>query len=376
MSGPLDGILAVALEQAVAAPYCSGRLADAGARVVKIERAGGDFARHYDRVVHGESAVFVWLNRGKESIVLDIKDPADLALARRMIGRADVFLQNLAPGAAARAGLDPEDLRAANRRLITCSISGYGEDNPYRDMKAYDLLVQAESGLCSLTGSPDAPGRVGVSVCDIAAGMAAYQGILEALLRRGRTGEGGHLAVSLFDGMADWMAVPLLHYEHTGTPPPRVGLRHPSIAPYGVFETRDGTSVMISIQNDREWSAFCDVVLARPDWATGGPYVTNPDRVARRDDLDAAVAARIADLDLADLRPLLEKARTAYGMFNGIDGLARHPALRRVTADTPSGPVDLPAPPVRRAGEAPARRAVPAPDAHGAAIRREFAEET
>ncbi len=375
MSGPLDGLLVVALEQAVAAPYCSCRLADAGARVIKIERRGGDFARHYDRVAHGESANFVWLNRGKESIVLDIKDPADLALARRIIGRADVFLQNLAPGAAARAGLDPDDLRRANPRLVTCAISGYGEDGPYHRMKAYDLLVQAESGLCSLTGTPDAAGRVGVSVCDIAAGMAAYQGILEALLARQESGRGGHLSVSLFDGMADWMAVPLLHYEHTGEAPPRVGLRHPSIAPYGVFATLDGAEIVISIQNDREWAAFCDIVLRRPDWATAGAYATNPDRVANRESLDSAIAARFASLDLTELRELLDRARTAYGLVNGIDGLSRHSALRRVTAGTPSGPVDLPAPPVRHAGQDIPRRAVPAPDAQGAAIRREFARD-
>ncbi|MDJ0936431.1 MAG: CoA transferase, partial [Kiloniellales bacterium] len=224
---PLDGLLVVTLEQAVAAPTCSVRLADAGARVIKIERPEGDFARGYDRVARGESAYFVWLNRGKESIALDLKQPEHLALARRMIGKADVFIQNLAPGASARLGLDPEALRAEHPRLITCSISGYGETGPYAEMKAYDLLVQAESGLAAITGRPEGPGRVGVSVCDIAAGMYAHAAVLEALLARERTGEGQSVAVSLFDALADWMTVPLLHYDYGGAAPQRVGLNHP-----------------------------------------------------------------------------------------------------------------------------------------------------
>ena len=235
--GPLSGVLVVALEQAVAAPYASSRLADAGARVIKIERPEGDFARGYDRAAKGEASYFVWLNRGKESLVLDIKDPADKALLERIVAKADVFIQNLAPGAAARAGLGSADLRRKHPQLITCDISGYGDDNPYRDMRAYDMLVQAESGLAAVTGGVDEPARVGVSVCDVGAGMYAHAAILEALIARGRTGEGEAIQVSLFDAMADWMTVPLLHSDYAGKAPTRVGLRHPSITPYESFPT-------------------------------------------------------------------------------------------------------------------------------------------
>jgi itaconate CoA-transferase len=257
MELPLDGLLVIALEQAVAAPYCSSRLADAGARVIKVERAEGDFARSYDQVAGGESAYFVWLNRGKESITLNIKDPRDAQLLQHMLGDADVFIQNLAPGAAARSGFDSAALRRSNPKLITVDISGYGESGPYRDMKAYDLLVQCETGLASITGAPEQPGRVGVSVCDIACGMYAHAGILEALIERHKTGLGKGLAVSLFDALAEWMTVPLLHQESSGKAPERVGLHHPSIAPYGAYVCGDGQQVVISIQNNREWRNFC-----------------------------------------------------------------------------------------------------------------------
>ncbi|MBM3566072.1 MAG: CoA transferase, partial [Alphaproteobacteria bacterium] len=283
--GALDGILVVALEQAVAAPYASSRLADQGARVIKIERPEGDFARGYDRAAKGQSSYFVWLNRGKESLVLDIKADADRALLGRILARADVFIQNLAPGAAARAGFGSEDLRRAFPRLIACDISGYGEDNSYRDMRAYDLLVQAESGLASVTGGPGEPARVGVSVCDIAAGMYAHAAILEALIRRGQTGEGDIIKVSLFDGMADWMAVPLLHHDYGGGAPERVGLRHPSIMPYESFATADGGRILISIQNEREWARFAERILGHPEWARAGPYGDNVSRVGNRDKL-------------------------------------------------------------------------------------------
>ena len=264
MAAPLEGILVVALEHAVAAPFCSSRLADAGARVIKIERPEGDFARAYDHVVHGESAYFVWLNRGKELIVLDIKDPGDAALLQRMTARADVFIQNLAAGAAERAGFGSAALRRRYPRLITCEISGYGDEGPYRDMKAYDLLIQCEAGLASITGVPERPGRVGVSVADIACGMYAHAGILQALFQRERTGEGSAIAVSLFDSLADWMTVPLLHYDYGGKAPERVGLRHPSIAPYGAFVTADGKQVVISIQNEREWRNLCQASTGAP----------------------------------------------------------------------------------------------------------------
>lgn len=374
MVKPLDGLLVVALEQAVAAPYCSGRLADAGARVIKIERADGDFARHYDTVVHGESAYFVWLNKGKESLVLDIKQPDDATLLQNILARADVFIQNLAPGAAKRAGFGSADLRKTNPKLITCDISGYGQDGPCSQMKAYDLLVQAETGLCSLTGTEEAEGRVGVSVCDIAAGMNAYQAILEALLKRGVTGKGSGLEVSLFDGMADWMAVPLLHYDYGGKAPKRVGLRHPSIAPYGAFETQDGVKIVISIQNEREWKSFCDHILEQPDWAVEGPYRTGVLRVENRQSLDKAVQAVFSFYQSAPLCEKLLAAKIAFGRVNAVTGLSDHPALRRITIDSPTGPLDLPAPPAKWQGEDVSYGAVPAIGAHSEAIRKEFAE--
>jgi len=257
---PLEGLLVVALEQAVAAPMCTCRLADAGARVIKIERPEGDFARGYDSAMHGESAYFVWLNRGKESVVLDLAKPADKALFAAMLARADVLVQNLKPGAIAKLGFPITQLRRAHPRLIVCSVSGYGEEGPFAGRKAYDLLVQAESGLSSVTGGPDAPSRVGVSVCDIAAGMNAYEAILEALLARAQSGQGAELSISMFDAMADWMTVPLLQYEG-GMPPKRMGLAHTSISPYGAFRTRDGVDILISIQNDREWRVLAERVI-------------------------------------------------------------------------------------------------------------------
>ncbi len=251
MTLPLSGLLVVSLEQAVAAPMCTCRLADAGARVIKIERPEGDFARYYDNLVHGECSYFVWLNRGKESVVLDLGKPEDKALLAAMLARADVFVQNLKPGAAAKLGFAIGRLRREHPRLICCSITGYGETGPLALRKSYDMLIQAESGLASITGTVE-PSRVGVSVCDIASGMNAYEAILEALIARERSGEGAELSISMFDAMADWMAVPLMQQE-AGSPPRRVGLAHTSIAPYGAFRTRDGVDILISIQSDREW---------------------------------------------------------------------------------------------------------------------------
>jgi crotonobetainyl-CoA:carnitine CoA-transferase CaiB-like acyl-CoA transferase len=370
IEGALDGLLVVAPEQAVAAPYCISRLADAGARVIKIERPGGDFARYYDRVVHGESAYFVWLNRGKESVVLDLKAEEDRALLARMIARADVFVQNLAPGAVARLGFGAEELRARHPRLITCSISGYGEDGPYAQMKAYDLLVQAESGLSSITGTSEGMARVGVSVADIAAGQQAHGAILEALLARERTGEGRAIHVSLFAAMADWMTVPLLHYDYSGTAPARTGLNHPSIAPYGAYPFRDGT-VLISIQNEREWEAFCAGVLGDAALAADPRFTDNPARVAHRDELDAVIVTVFGALERATLTARLDAAGTAWGMVNGVNGLSAHPQLRRMTVATPTGPVEMPAPPVMTNAQ-PAPRPVPALGAHTEAVRREF----
>src|SRR6201996_5843907 len=295
-SASLEGVLVISLEQAVAAPYCSSRLADAGARVIKIERPEGDFARGYDQAANGLSGYFVWLNRGKESLVADIKNRDDAALLHRILARADVFIQNLAPGAAARSGFGSDDLRERYPRLITVDISGYGDTGDYATMKAYDLLVQAESGLAMITGHPAGPGRVGVSACDIACGMAAHAGVLEALIERGITGRGKGLKVSLFDGMADWMNVPLLFFEGTGTPPQRLGLAHPSICPSGAFATSDGALVLISIQNEREWVEFCAKFLDEAGLPQREGFQSNLIRVANRSMVDAHVAAAFARL--------------------------------------------------------------------------------
>lgn len=370
---PLEGLLVVSLEQAVAAPYCSCRLADAGARVIKLERPEGDFARAYDRAAKGESAYFVWLNRGKESLAVDLKTPEDLALARRIVARADVFIQNLAPGAARRLGLGTDDLRAADPRLITCDISGYGETGPYAQMKAYDLLVQAESGLAAVTGRPEGPGRVGVSVCDIACGMYAYQAILEALLRRAHTGEGAELAASLFSGMADWMTVPLLHHDYGPGAPQRVGLHHPSIAPYGVYACADGEEIVICIQNEREWRRFAEHILQQESLAGDPRFCDNSARVANRAALDREIETRFAGSERSAVVADLQAAGIAFGAVNSPADLSAHPQLRRVTVETPGGPVDLVAPPVEERGHAPVLGAVPALDQHGAALRAEFA---
>ncbi len=373
MFQPLAGILVVALEQAVAAPFASSRLADAGARVIKIERAEGDFARGYDHAVKGQSAYFVWLNRGKESLVLDIKDADDSALLRRILGQADVFIQNLAPGAAARAGVGSEALRAAHPRLITCDISGYGEAGPYRDMKAYDFLIQCETGLASITGGPDEPSRVGVSLCDIAAGMYAVTGITQALLQREHTGDGAALQVSLFDALADWMSVPLLLHDHTGKSPKRVGLNHPSIAPYGAYAAKGGGQVAISIQNEREWARFCAEILGDADLAARPEFANNDARVANRAALNAAIDEVFGALTRDELAERLKSAGIAFGAVNSVADFSSHPQLRRFAVESPAGPVDLVAPPVRVGDTTPEVAAIPAIGAHTDAIRAEFA---
>ena len=305
----LEGITVVALEQAVAAPYASARLADAGARVIKIERPEGDFARGYDSLARGESTYFVWLNRGKESIRLNVKDPEDHAILARMIARADVFLQNLAPGAAERLGFGSDALCAAHPRLICCSISGYGEDGPARDQKAYDMLIQAETGLCGITGTADGPARVGVSVCDIAAGMTALSSIMQALFVRERTGKGRHISLSLFHALSDWMNVPYLQYVYGGKTPPRNGLSHPTIAPYGVFECADKRAILFSIQNEREWANLCARALELPDLATDERFASNNARVANRPALEAIIQEVFSrfDRDAMAEMPQLDK---------------------------------------------------------------------
>jgi itaconate CoA-transferase len=367
---PLSGLLVVSLEQAVAAPTCTCRLADAGARVIKIERPEGDFARGYDTLARGESAYFVWLNRGKESVVLDLTKDADKALLEKLLGKADVFVQNLKPGAIGKLGFAVARLRRDYPKLICCSVTGFGESGPYAARKSYDLLVQAESGLASVTGGPDAPARVGVSVTDVAAGMNAYEAVLEALIARGRTGEGAAVGVSLFDAMADWMTVPLLHHEG-GKSPKRLGLAHPSIAPYGVFKSKDGADILISIQNDREWRVLAADVMGDTALAAEAKFAKLVDRVKHRAETDGKVAASFATMDVATLSKKLEAADIAFARVNDVAGLIAHPHLRRISVDTPHGPVSYPAPaPVR--DEPRSYRRIPALGEHTEKVRKEF----
>ena len=370
---PLSGILVVSLEQAVAAPMCTCRLADAGARVIKIERPEGDFARGYDDLVHGECSYFVWLNRGKESVVLDLGKHADKALLAAMIARADVFVQNLKPGAAAKLGFEIAKLRRQHPRLICCSISGFGESGPHAKRKAYDMLIQAESGLASITGTAE-PSRVGVSVVDIASGMNAYEAILVALIARERSGEGAALSISMFDAMADWMTVPLLQQE-AGVPPQRIGLAHTSISPYGAFKSRDGIDILISIQSDREWRVLAEKVLDDRALAADPAFATNVERVKRRAATDGRVAKTFGALDAETLEQKLAAADIAFARVNGPADLARHPHLRRITVGTPSGPVSYPAPAERSSAS---RRygPVPALGEHTEKVRAEFAAAT
>jgi formyl-CoA transferase len=436
MSLPLSGLLVVSLEQAVAAPMCTCRLADAGARVIKIERPEGDFARYYDKLAvpraamaaklattaneraapaspppftgegkgggtqkssrvqahplpnpppeagegvdrasgeeeQGESAYFVWLNRGKESLVLDLARADDKALLSAILAKADVFVQNLKPGAIAKLGFALEELRRAHPRLVICSISGYGEDGPYAARKAYDMLVQAESGLTSVTGGPEAPARVGVSVCDVAAGMNAYEAILAALFSRAKTGDGAAISISMFDAMAEWMAVPLIQYEG-GAPPKRMGLAHTSIAPYGAFKTKDGADILISIQSDREWRVLAEKVLDDKALAADPAFATNVERVKRRAETDARVAAVFGATDEAALTKKLAAADIAFARVNATADLAVHPQLRRIEVGTPSGVVSYPAPPARDDGAPHRYGAVPALGEHSAKIWAEF----
>ncbi len=372
MSGALKDILVVAVEQAVAAPYCSSRLADAGARVIKVERPEGDFARHYDAVAGGHSAYFVWLNRGKESLKLDFKQADDAALLDRLLARADVYIQNLAPGAAERAGIGSAELRERHPRLITCDISGYGDDERVSHMRAYDMLIQAEVGLASITGIPEAPGRVGVSVADISCGMYACGAILEALHERHRTGRGKGLKVSLFDALADWMAVPLL-YHAAGRPPGRTGLHHPVLAPYGAYAAKGGELIVLSIQNAREWQRFCEHVLEQPELAAHELFHDNQTRVANRQALDVEIEAVFSAQEREELVERLKRGRVAYGAVNSLDDLVRHPALRLVPQPIPGGSIDVVAPPARVVGEPPEFAPIPELGQHSEAIREEFA---
>lgn len=366
---PLEGLTVVAIEQAVAAPFCTARLADAGATVLKIERPEGDFARGYDNVVHGESSYFVWLNRGKKSVVIDIASPEGRERLAGLLSGADILVQNLKPGALAKLGFDVDRLRARHPTLITCTISGYGEDGPLASRKAYDLLIQAESGLASITGGPDAPARVGISIVDIATGATAHAAILEALIVRGRTGEGTDISISMFDVMADWLTVPLLH-EEGGRSPRRVGLAHPSIAPYGVFSTADGAQILISIQSEREWARFCVEVLTDPALVHDEGFATNVARVRNRTATDRVVATAFARLGRAAAIAALTRADIAFAELNDLAALSRHPHLRRITVETPSGPVSFPAPAPFVAGETRRYGPVPALGQHTTATSR------
>lgn len=373
---PLDGVLVVALEQAVAAPYCSSRLADAGARVIKIERSEGDFARGYDRAVHGESSYWVWINRGKESLVLDVKDADDRALLERLLARADVFIQNLAPGATERLGLGSTTLRARHPRLITCDISGYGDDGRLFALKAYDLLVQAESGLVSVSGAAgdgvESLGRIGVSLCDINAGLNALIGIQQALMQRERTGQGSAVKVSLFGSAAELMAVPYLQTRYGGKAPERVGLKHPTIAPYGAFTCADGRDIVISIQNEREWTAFCRQVLRRPDLLDDPRCADNAARVAHRDFVDGVVAEVFGGQTAAAMVDRLAEAQTAFGNVNSVYDLIDHPQLRTRRMTVNGRSVELPASPWGVEWESAEFAEAPALNAQGANIRAEF----
>ncbi len=375
---PLTGLTVVALEQAVAAPFATRQLADLGARVVKVERPGdGDFARGYDQTVHGQSSYFVWLNRGKQSLTLDLKDPADHALLLRLLDGADVFVSNLAPGAVERAGLGDAALRARNPRLVTCTVSGYGEGGPYADRKAYDLLVQCEAGLVGLTGSPDEPAKVGISVADIAAGMYAFTGVLTALYERERTGAGSCVQVSMLEALAEWVAQPLLYAEGSGAPPPRSGARHASIAPYGPYRVAGGEQVFLGIQNDREWRRFCAQVLSRPELADDPRFATNPLRVAHDSELTAVVEQVLGGLEADDVLARLEAAGIANARLRTMAGLGEHPQLaardRWRTVDSPGGAFRALLPPVTVPGREPLMGPVPAVGEQDAGLRAEFA---
>jgi itaconate CoA-transferase len=373
---PLDGVMVVALEQAVAVPFATRHLADLGARVIKVERPrDGDFARDYDRTVHGQASHFIWLNRGKESIELDIKSSAGQAVLAALLARADVFVQNLAPGAADRLGLGPELLRARHPRLICCSVSGYGPEGPYRHKKAYDLLVQCEAGLLAITGTPEEPVKAGISVADIAAGMYAYAGVLTALYERERTGLGTSVEVALLDALGEWMSQPFYYHVYGGQPVRRSGARHASISPYGPYAVPGG-QVFLGLQNDREWKVLCERILHRPDLITDGRFRTNPDRVTNDHLLTPIIEGALATLPAGRLAEMLDEAGIANARLRTPQEFAAHPQLRARDrwreVDTPGGPVRALLPPVTVPGREAAMGPVPALGQHTAAILAEL----
>jgi formyl-CoA transferase len=356
---PLEGIKVVAVEQAVAAPFCSSRLADAGAHVIKVERPEGDFARGYDAAAKGQSSYFVWLNRGKDSVVIDLATKEGRQHLEQLIAGADVLLQNLKPGSMDKLGFSLQRLKQDYPALVCCTITGYGDDGPYADRKAYDLLIQAESGLASITGGPEGPSRVGVSIVDIATGATAHASILEALIARGRTGKGADIRISMFDVMADWLAVPLLNAE-AGNPPKRMGLAHPSIAPYGVFRSRDGKDILISIQSEREWKKLCADVLDQPALPDDPRFSSMVERVRNRELTDQTVGDSFATMTRDELLQRLADADIAFAEVNTMTDLAGHPHLRRIEVDTPNGKVTYAAPAAIFVGEPRPYGAVPA----------------
>lgn len=341
MNKDLDGIQVITLEQAVAAPYASGRLAQAGARVIKIEREEGDFARRYDSDVNGLSAYFVWLNHGKESVCLNIKDAEDLLILKNIISKSDIFIQNLMPGATNRLGISSKSLREKYPSLITCDISGYGQNGPYSKMKAYDLLIQAESGLANINGSSQEPGRVGVSVCDIAAGMTAFQAILQALIGRNKTGLGRGIEVSLFHSLADWMNVPYLQTVYGKRKVKRAGLHHATIAPYGVYKCKQDELILISIQNEREWSSLCSLVLEKADLIKNDNFSSNSNRVINRNMLDQIINDMFGSMLRKDLIKKLQDADIAYGQLSTIEDLNKHPQSNFISVQTSEGEISL-----------------------------------
>ena len=370
MGGPLSEILVVAIEQAVAAPLCTARLADAGARIIKLERPEGETARHYDNLVGGTSAYFAWLNRGKESVVVNLKDPGDLSFARRLIERADIVIQNLAPGAMGRLGLDSQTLFDERPDMIAVDIVGYNSASSYRSMRAYDMLIQAESGICAVTGTPETPVKVGVSIADICTGMNAYSAILEAVLERSQTGRGKVIEMSMFDGMADWMSVPLFHYRAGGRVTPRTGLSHATIYPYCAYACCDG-EVVVAVQNPSEWRRFCEGVLERPDLVEDERFYDNPRRVENRVALDRIIENVFKRQDRETVIARLEAHTLAWGRVSTIEDLAVHPALRSTAIPMPNGrTITGVASPINPRATA---RPVPALGEHTEAVRQEFA---
>ena len=374
---PLDHVTVVSLEHAIAAPFCTRQLADLGARVIKVERPEvGDFARNYDQRARGESSHFVWVNRSKESLALDLKNPEHLQVLKQLIAKADVLVQNLAPGATTRMGLDASSLRAAHPRLIVCDISGYGNEGPYRDKKAYDLLIQSESGYLSVTGTAETPSKSGNSIADIAAGMYAYTNILSALIQRDKTGEGAHIDISMLEALAEWMGFPMYYATDNAPPPPRTGASHATIYPYGPFLAGDGVSVMLGLQNEREWVSFCKTVLCMPELATDSHFNNNSLRNQNRTDLESIILSVFATLTASEVIQRLDDAAIANARMNNMADLWAHPQLqarkRWTQVDSPAGPLPALLPPGLQSGFEYTMGPIPSVGQHNAAILEEL----